>query len=392
MNAPSPFRAGFGKVPPVLAGRSEILKGFTDAIQAGSWGTERAVLLRGFRGVGKTVTLETLRRIAEDSGWVTIDETASPGFLDRMLKKLRKAVQDRKPAGTTRLKSVEIAAVGGVELEHIDSAAIDPTLESLLEELAELVEPDGGVLFTLDEVSQTTIGEFQSFVGALQRSISRDREVAVVLAGLHSDIAAILQEGTATFLRRAHNENLDLLDYASTLEALRDPITSHGRTIAAGALDYAAAASQGYPFLTQLIGDLAWRQHADEREITLADVKTASKKAKRRIGASIHEPSIAHLRPFDRTVLVAMAQDDGPSKVGDLRPRLDDASKQHLNNARARLLDAGIVFTPKRGELDFALPYLRDYLREHTVTDAMGASSRDIADARSKFPPPPEDL
>lgn len=87
-----------------MAGRGQILEAFASAIQVGSWSVERAVLLRGFRGVGKTVTLESPRRIAEDSGWVTIDETASAGFLDRMLDKLRFEVeQEWDPAFTSRL-------------------------------------------------------------------------------------------------------------------------------------------------------------------------------------------------------------------------------------------------------------------------------------------------
>ena len=37
------------------------------------------------------------------------------------------------------------------------------------------------------------------------------------------------------------------------------------------------------------------------------------------------------------------------------------------------------------GQVDFALPYLRDYLREHTVTDAAGR-----LEAMPEYPPAPE--
>lgn len=110
------------------------------------------------------------------------------------------------------------------------------------------------------------------------------------------------------------------------------------------------------------------------------------------MGSSIHEPSLTKLAALDRAVLAAMAQDDGPSNVADLRERVGDITRQHLNNVRIRLIDAGVAFSPRRGQLDFALPYLRDYLREHVVTDAMGATSAEIAAARRRFPPPPDDL
>ncbi len=385
----SPFRAGFGKLPPALTGRQQTIDTFTEAIEPGAWSPERALLIRGYRGVGKTVLAEHLRRVAEDRGWITIDELASPGFLSRMENKLRTELRRLDPDGRVRVAGIS-SPIGGVDLEYTESAPIEQTLETLTHAVASIVEPNGGVLFVLDEVNEATLPEFREFVGMLQRLVSRDREVAIIVAGLHADIAQILRDGTSTFLRRAEPVNLDLLDWESTLEALHSPIKQHGRSINSEALDYAGRGSQGYPFLTQLIGDLAWKANPEADEISLEDVRRAVQKSKRRMGANIHEPSLAGLADLDRSVLAAMAVDDGPSRVGQLRERVG-ISKQHLNNIRIRLLNAGIVYVVKTGQLDFALPYLRDYLREHTVTDAMSSSSADIAAARAKFPPPPED-
>lgn len=385
----SPFRAGFGKVPPVLAGRDDVIEAFASAIEPGTWSQERALLLRGFRGVGKTVTVETLRRRAEDLGWVTVNETASPGFLKRMENKLRLLIAARNPPPTQRLRALGIAPIGHIELEHIDAELPQPTVEVLMDELAQLVEPDGGILFTLDEVNTDTIAEFRELTGALQRAISDDREIAIVIAGLHSEVDAVFRDRPSTFLRRSVPVNLDLLDYESAIEAIRTPIVMHGRSISDEAIHYAAAASQGYPFLTQLIGDFAWKATPNAPEISLGDVQHGSQLAKRRMGANVHEPSLTDLSATDRTVLVAMAHDDAASKVSDLRQRMGLES-QHFNVYRQRLIDAGLIYSTGHGHLDFALPYLRDYLREHTVTDAMSATSSEIAAARRSFPPPPE--
>jgi hypothetical protein len=388
----SPFRAGFGKVPPVLAGRDLVIDQFLKAVRVGEWGTERALLLRGFRGVGKTALLEFLRRRVEDSGWVTIDETASAGFAGRIIQKLRAAIAERDAGMGVRIKALGNPILGTVEVDYTDPTPVEPTIESLVDALASLVEPNGGILFTLDEVSEDTIDEFRIVSAALQRSISSDREIALIVAGLHSDIAAILRDGTSTFLRRAHTENLDLLDWESTLKAIADPVHEHGRAIGSEALDYAARASQGYPFLTQLVGDLAWKRSPSDIAISLEDVKAASQMSKRKMGALIHEPSLSKLSALERSVLAAMAIDDGATRVATLRERVGDISPQHLNNIRIKIIDAGLAYAPARGKLDFVLPYLRDYLREHTVTDAMSATSADIAAARAKFPPPPDDL
>ena len=38
---------------------------------------------------------------------------------------------------------------------------------------------------------------------------------------------------------------------------------------------------------------------------------------------------------------------------------------QYANAYRRRLLDEHVLVEPRRGEIDFTLPYLRTYLREH---------------------------
>ncbi|MGV8883934.1 MAG: ATP-binding protein, partial [Rhodoglobus sp.] len=91
--------------------------------------------------------------------------------------------------------------------------------------------------------------------------------------------------------------------------------------------------------------------------------------SKRKMGALIHEPSLSKLSALERSVLAAMAIDDGATKFATLRERVGDISPQHLNNIRLKIIDAGLAYAPARGKLDFVLPYLRDYLREHTVTD-----------------------
>lgn len=52
---------------------------------------------------------------------------------------------------------------------------------------------------------------------------------------------------------------------------------------------------------------------------------------------------------------------------------------------RQRLLDAGMIYAVKHGVVDVALPYLREYLRDHVVSDATTERAR----RRQAFPAPP---
>jgi Mn-dependent DtxR family transcriptional regulator len=63
-----------------------------------------------------------------------------------------------------------------------------------------------------------------------------------------------------------------------------------------------------------------------------------------------------------------MAVDDGPSRVGDIAQRLN-ASANYTSQYRLRLIEAELIEPAGWGKIDFALPYLREYLREHAAIE-----------------------
>lgn len=86
----------------------------------------------------------------------------------------------------------------------------------------------------------------------------------------------------------------------------------------------------------------------------------------RRVGRLVHEPALADLSTIDRSFLVAMATDDGPSQMRDIRARLG-VDTNYASQYRQRLIAAGVISAVGRGTVDFTLPYLRDYLRDHVA-------------------------
>jgi hypothetical protein len=58
-----------------------------------------------------------------------------------------------------------------------------------------------------------------------------------------------------------------------------------------------------------------------------------------------------------------MAVDPGPSRVGDIAERLG-VDANYASQYRARLLAAELIVAPRRGYVDFELPYLREYLAD----------------------------
>ncbi|MFA4896809.1 ATP-binding protein [Microbacterium sp.] len=379
----SPFRAGFGKTPPMLAGRDSILDDFAAALAEGSWSTERSMLIEGPRGVGKTVLLNALEDIAREREWIVISETATPGFLARVTNDhLQRAIDHLDPPTERSITGVGVAGAS-ITTQVTPAPAYPVTLRSQLERATSLTEPHG-VLITLDEINSSSIDELAEFAAEHQHAIRNDLEVAFAGAGLRGAIKEALSHKSLTFLRRSLRPPIDFLEYDDVVDALRIPIVDRGREIDAEALDYAVRATQGYPFLAQLIGDLAWKASPQQTLISLDDVRSAYRKARRTMGRNIHEPSLSDLSPTDLTVLARMAADDGPTAVSDLRTSLGVTSK-YLSVYRQRLIDAGMIIPAGHGKVDIAMPYLREYLRDHVVSDA----TTDRALQRPSFPAPP---
>jgi hypothetical protein len=136
--------------------------------------------------------------------------------------------------------------------------------------------------------------------------------------------------------------------------------------VAGDALAAMVEGARGYPFLIQLIGAQTWRLHPNEREITLDDAHRGVRNALRRLGALIYGPALAGASPVDRAFLLAMAEDDGPSRMADIQRRLE-VDVNYASQYRLRLIAAELIEPAGRGYVDFALPYLREHLREHAV-------------------------
>ena len=86
------------------------------------------------------------------------------------------------------------------------------------------------------------------------------------------------------------------------------------------------------------------------------------------LGSLVHEPAIADASEIDKSFLLAMAKDDGPSKMADIQGRLN-VDVNYASQYRLRLIAAELIEPVRRGYVDFALPYLREYLRSHAASE-----------------------
>lgn len=374
----NPFTPSFGVTPPLLVGRDEALEDFRAALDAGPGDPARAVLLTGVRGAGKTVLLNAFEDEAGQRGWVVISETTRPGLVEEMTgtglpQLLADVTGDTSTSTVTGLNVTAAGFGGGVTRQTTERYPTRPSLRSQLTQLADLQDARGaGVLLSLDEVHLEAAADLRQIAQTVQHLFREGRQLAFAAAGLPSAVEDVLSDAVLTFLRRAERFTLGSVSAQEVALALREPVETSGRTITDDALTVATAGTQGYPFLVQLVGFQMWAANPTSTVIDEQQARAGVERAVRRVGRLVHEPALARLSDVDRSFLAAMAPDDGPSRLGDIAQRLG-VSGTYAGQYRLRLIAAELIVPAGHGRVRYALPYLRDYLREHVAAAAFDA-------------------
>jgi hypothetical protein len=375
----NPFRPSFGVTPPLLAGRDTEILAFGDALDAGPGAPGRATLYTGVRGIGKTVMLNEAENQARQRGWVTVSETAVPGLVDRLTAHRLPEVAAALELSKTGRRVTGVAfpfQLGGITWQP-PAAEHRADLRAQLGALTDHLSDHGtGLLLTVDELHRADRAGLRELAATIQHCFREERPIAFAGAGLPTAVADLLNDDVLTFLRRADRYHLGAVDPADVADALRTPLHATGHTITDPALDVATAGTGGYPFLIQLVGfwmcKLADNTAASAHGSVIDDAAAAAgvQAARRRLGSLIHEPALRDLSHVDRTFLAAMAVDDGPSRMADIAARLT-ADANYASQYRLRLIAADMIHPAGHGHVDYTLPYLRDYLREHAASTGL---------------------
>ncbi|MBP3088410.1 ATP-binding protein [Corynebacterium sp. sy017] len=374
---PNPFNATLGATPPLLVGRSEIIRDFRFSLDDGPGTHERISLIVGSRGIGKTALLNDFEDEAHQRGWLVLSETATSGFMLRLRNRiLRILAKNQKQLTGLSLSILGIG--GGINWGTEPLAETTYSLRDALKDLLEykrnvdvcVNQPPAGVLITLDEMHYQHTNELIDFGVVIQHLVREREEIAVAMAGIPSSIKPLLADrlddgesiNPATFLRRAARIELGRVSDSDVRQGLELPLRGSSVSWSEEALDMAVRACKGYPFMIQLVGQYSFR-NKEENCITRVAAQESIAMAKRKLGQLVHEPALSELSNVDKAFLRCMSYDDGPSHISDIAQRMR-RSKTYISNYRRRLLDAELIVETERGHIDFALPYLREYVRE----------------------------
>jgi hypothetical protein len=342
------------------------------------------MLLTGLRGVGKTVLLNEINRIAIAGGYRTIQlespedstlvEMLAPQLrtllfeLDRMAgagAKARRALGVLKSfisAFKVRYGGVELALEFEPEVGTADSGDLESDLIQLFMAVADAAEERGcGVALLIDEMQYLKEAELRAVIMAMHRLQQERKQFILVGAGLPSLLG--LSGRARSYAERLFNfPVIGALSRAEGNHAIREPVRNAGAEIDDSALEEIHRLTQGYPYFLQEWGYHSWNRAA-QSPISMTDVTEATVTVIRRLDEGFFRVRFDRLTPSEKRYLRAMAEmGPGPHRTGDIATALH-LNVRSLGPTRAILISKGMIFSPEYGKLAFTVPLFDDFMK-----------------------------
>lgn len=381
----NPFSPGAGSPPPEMAGRDAILENARVLLgRVRAKRPEKSLLLTGLRGVGKTVLLNDIERMAMDTGYRTLLVEAHEGkplavllapHLRRLLFDLDRlaGAGNKAKRGIAVLKSF-IGAINikvgdfdiGLDIEpesgSADSGDLEVDLPSLFTAVAEAAEErQAAVAILIDEIQYFSTAELSALIMAMHKM--QQRQLPLVLIGAGLPILPGLAGESKSYAERLFSfPEVGPLPEPDAFTAIQEPIRAAGESIEPEALQEIYRMTQGYPYFLQEWGYQAWN-HAVTSPITLRDVRESSALVSKRLDENFFRVRFDRLTPREKNYLRAMAElGQGPYRTGDVADKLK-VKINTLGPVRASLIKKGMVFSPSHGDMAFTVPLFDEFMR-----------------------------
>ena len=362
------FQPTFGNRPDYFLGRDGEVEQFMAGLKEPIGSRNRCVLFLGQRGMGKTSLLLELGDRASKAGFVVARVTAHEGMSSAIVEQVQLNGSQYFKDEKKRLTGVSAGVLGfSFGLTFSDAAEKQYGFRSKMSLLCDrLAEKGKGVLILIDEVR--TSAAMREVAASYQELVGDRKNIAMGMAGLPHAVSELLNDSVLTFLNRANkvrigtiSPNIIRVYYERVFERIGIKMTDE-------LLDRAASSTRGFPYLMQLIGYYLIQYAQGKQAVDDAIMSKAEKAAMGDLEDNVFKPVLSPLSDNDKLFLEALAQCGETATTAELQEALRSDGPA-IQPYRKRLIEAGVIEAPRRGELVFAVPYLADYLRGNKKSD-----------------------
>jgi hypothetical protein len=380
----NPFSPGAGAPPPELVGREVILEQARVLLaRIKARRPEKSILLTGLRGVGKTVLLNEIERMAAKEDYRTLgleahEEKSLAALLVPPLRKLLFDLDRIAGAGDKAKRALGVlkgfmdgikVKIGEMEVGldidpekgTADSGDLESDLPNLFVAVAEAAEERKlPVALLIDELQYFNPKELSALIMAMHKM--QQQQLPMILLGAGLPILPGLAGESKSYAERLFNfPEIGALSEADAFKALRDPTEEAGVDFEEAALREVFRLTQGYPYFLQEWGYQAWNR-APASPITLQIVQEATPIVIERLDQSFFRVRFDRLTGSEKRFLRAMAG-LGPGAHGS--GEVADALGVKINSVgpvRASLIGKGMIYSPEHGNVAFTVPLFDEFM------------------------------
>ena len=355
------FQPTFGNRPERYIGRDGVIEHFMDGLREPVGSRNRCTLFLGQRGMGKTALLLELSDRAQKSGYVVARVTAHEGMPQAIIEQFQLNGSQFFKDEKRKVTGMSAGALGfSFGLTFSDAAERQSGFRSKMSLLCDkLAEKGKGALILIDEVR--TSAAMREVASAYQELVGDRKNVAIAMAGLPHSVSGVLNDSVLTFLNRATKVELGLISTNLIRAYYERAFKLIGIEASDEILDHASLLTRGFPYLMQLIGYYVIQYTPKGGELTETIMAKVEKAAMGDMEDNVFKPILAPLSDNDKLFLKAIARCEGTVTTAKLQAALGKKGPA-LQPYRKRLIEAGVIEAPRRGELVFAVPYLSQYL------------------------------
>ena len=380
----NPFSPGAGSPPPELVGREGILEQariLLGRIKAKR--PEKSILLTGLRGVGKTVLLNEIERMAAKTGYRTVsleahEDKSLAALLVPPLRKLLFELDRLAGAGNKAKRALAVlkgfmsglkVKMGDIEVGldiepekgAADSGDLESDLPNLFLAVAEATEERHiPVALLIDELQYFNQKELSALIMAMHKM--QQRQLPLVLLGAGLPILPGLAGESKSYAERLFSfPDIGALSEADAVKALRDPTKAVGVDFQPVALSEIFRLTQGYPYFLQEWGYQSWNRAAAS-PITLQIVHEATPTVIQRLDTNFFRVRFDRLTPGEKRFLRAMAGlGTGAHRSGDIADALG-VTVNGLGPVRSKIIKKGMIYSPAHGDMAFTVPLFDEFM------------------------------
>ncbi len=388
----NPFAPGAGSQPPELAGRESIIEQADIALQRLLRGRhDKAQILLGLRGTGKTVLLNKIESLASGLDCETTfieapeDRALATLLVPRVQKVLRvlstveaaKTLVHRALGALKSFAKTFKVSYDGVTISVdpatgvADSGDLESDLTDLFLAIGEAAQSAGRAwaLF-IDELQYLARDDLSALIVAIHRVAQKGYPIMFFGAGL-PQIAALSGEAKSYAERLFNYPPIGALDEEAAARAIRDPILEEEEEINKAALAHIFLMTQGYPYFLQEWGFQCWNL-AERSPINEAVARAASERALARLDEGFFRVRLDRLTRREKEYVIAMASlGKGPYRSSDVADQLN-ADPASLGPRRAKIIKKGMIYSPSHGDIAFTVPLFEDFLMRQYALSRKG--------------------